>query len=105
MELDFEQMLDDAETGKGADWISVPDLYRFCDYILAQGYGVQTMEAKGARQSVPRAVRFQILGVEGEETWENHRDPKRSIDLVRETVRNAQREGHEMLYKVWVQKP
>ncbi len=63
------------------------------------------MEAMGNSRCAPREVRYAILGVEGDETWGNHRDPERSLRPIKETVQNAHDDGHDMLYKVWVKLP
>ncbi len=102
----FRKLFEQAQYGYGSDWISAEELVPFCQYILGRGRGVHLMEAVPTENSLQRRNHgYEILGVEGEESWENHRDPVRSIALVHEKLKWAKDDGGEFVYKVWVDKP
>ncbi len=106
METKFDALLKQVETGRGSDWLDVSDLLQFCEVILAKNYGVARMEVIQAPEgTVGPNFSYEIYGLDGDEAWINHRDPKRSIDLVREKVKWAKEDGAVFLYKVWIGEP
>jgi hypothetical protein len=105
----LEQLLDQAQTGKGTDWISEQELLEFNEHLAFRGFGVSRMEIKRAEAgTVPPNFGYGILPqpIGGDaEHWMNHFDPLRSAAFVRETVAFAKADGALFDYKVWAEKP
>ena len=105
----FKTLLAQAQTGSGADWVSERELLQFNSYLAKNGYGVSRMEVMRAPHGkVPPNFGYGILprpiGPDSEH-WMNHFDPQRSAAFVRETVKFAQDDGADFLYKVWAEQP
>lgn len=109
MNVRFEDLIVQSETGKGTEWISQTELLEFNDYLAARGYGVSRMEVKRAEGgSVRRNFSYGILPApigDDPEHWLNHFNPKRSANYVRETVQYAKVDGAIFDYKIWAEQP
>ncbi|NVO54321.1 hypothetical protein HW561_00770 [Rhodobacteraceae bacterium B1Z28] len=109
MTIRFEQLLTQAQTGRGADWISEAELLEFNEFLQARGFGVARMEVKRAKggQVAPN-FGYGILPApmaDDREHWLNHFDPTRSASYVREIVRYAKADGAQFDNKVWAERP
>ncbi len=45
---------------------------------------------------------YSILGLDGGEDWEQHRDIDRAYRLVQRKIEGAKTENHEYLFIVWI---
>lgn len=109
MNARFENLISQAQSGNGTEWISEAELLAFNDYLATRGFGVSRMEAIRAEGgTVRRNFGYGILPAplgDEPEHWLNHFDPQRSAEYVRETVRYAKEDGALFDYKVWAEQP
>ncbi|NVO54697.1 hypothetical protein HW561_02695 [Rhodobacteraceae bacterium B1Z28] len=105
----FEQLLVQAQTGRGADWISQAEILEFNEFIEARGFGVARMEVKRAKGgTVRRSLFYGILPApigDDPEHWLNHFDPVRSAAYVREAVQYVRAGGALFDHKLWAEQP
>lgn len=109
MNTRFEDLIEQAQTGAGTEWISEAELLDFNEYLATRGFGISRMEvAQAAGGTVKRNFGYGILPApigDDPEHWLNHFDPQRSAAYVRETVQFAKEDGALFDYKVWAEQP
>ncbi len=104
--MNFEDLLEQAQHGIGTDWLTKDQLLEFCDFALKSGFGIQLFEAvPSPTRKAKRYFAYEMIGVDGEKNWENHRDPARSMELVHEKLKLAEENDAELVYKVWIDVP
>ncbi|HCE70630.1 hypothetical protein KQ247_17370 [Ruegeria pomeroyi] len=105
----FEELIEQAQSGAGTEWISESELLEFNKYLAAHGYGVARMEvARAAGGTVNRNFSYGVLPqpLPGDDDhWMNHFDPARSAAYVRAQVQYAKADGALFDYKVWAEQP
>lgn len=103
------KLIEQAQTGGGAEWLSEAELLEFNEYLALRGFGVSRMEiarAEGGTQppNFGYCVLPQPLGGD-DEHWMHHFDPVRSAAYVRRLVQYAREDGALFDYKVWAEQP
>lgn len=94
MDEKHKKLLEQVERGKGSDWLYAKELLVFCDIRLETGLGVTGMEGIQAPEgTVGRNSTYEIYGLDGDEAWEKHHDPVRSVALVREKLKWAEEDA------------
>lgn len=105
----FENLITQAQTGRGTEWISEAELLDFNDYLAARGFGVSRMEVKRAEGGTVRPNHGYGVTPQpfpGDDNhWMHHFDPARSAAYVRKTVEYAKADGAKFDYKVWAEDP
>lgn len=105
----FEELLAQAQTGRGTDTISEAELLEFNNYLATQGFGVSRMEvyrAEGGTVSPNHGYEVSPQPFPGDdEHWMHHLDPARSAAYVRRQVQYAKEDGALFDYRVWAEQP
>jgi len=93
-----------AQRGVGSDWMDAKDVTAFAKYALSRGFGVQYMEAYGDGPSRGKhALWHQILGIDDPgENWDDHRDPARAFEILRQKLDLARVDGVDLKCKLWI---
>ncbi len=98
-----EQIIAHALTIKGSAFV-MPEVLEDClDAIWAQRYFVQSMEAHHYDgDKIWTGMQFCILGLDGDESWEQHGEITRIFDLVRAKVEDAKRSEKIIKMQIWL---
>lgn len=93
------------EGGKSIKYLSPSSLEAALPELDARGYYVHVLEAheKRGEWEVP-ILWLSLIGVDGDENWENHHDAKRNLLLVLNKIRQAKESGLNIVYEAWVGK-
>nr|WP_249200575.1 hypothetical protein [Thetidibacter halocola] len=96
--------LEAAHGGAGTPWLSRDEALLLALYALERGEGVSMMEAASYMlHEPPRDIGWEIIGADlPGENWEDHRDPRRAFVLFRRKLRDAERSGARLQYKLWL---
>lgn len=109
MNARFEELIEQAQSGAGTEWISESELLEFNKYLAVRGYGVSRMEvarAEGGTEPPNHGYGVTPKPFRGDdEHWLHHFDPERSAAYVRRQVQYAKEDGALFDYKVWAEQP
>ncbi|UOA28901.1 hypothetical protein [Pseudosulfitobacter sp. DSM 107133] len=109
MNARFEDLIAQAQTGGGTEWISEAELLEFNEYLAMRGFGVSRMEvARAEGGTVPPNHGYGVTPQPfrgDDEHWMHHFDPVRSAVYVREQVQYAKEDGALFDDKVWAEQP
>ncbi len=106
MQHKLETELDRAVREHATGYLTSREFIPFCEFAVARGYGISRVEAiQAPGGKVRRYPDYEILGVDGDENWVAHGDPKRSLNLAREKLAWAKEDGAKFLYQVWIGTP
>lgn len=100
----FSEQLELAQLGEGSDHMDSATGMAFAEYGMTKGFGVQIMEGYGIGAARGQhGIYHQILGVDDDGgNWDDHKDPKRALDLVKVKLDLAREDGVDMKYKFWM---
>jgi len=100
----FGRQLELAQTGAGSDWMDADQGIAFAEYGLSLGLGVSKMEAYAVGAYRGKLQLYhQILGLDDDgENWEDHKNPKLAIDLVKTKILEAASDELRLRYKFWL---
>lgn len=105
----FEDLIAQAQTGRGTETISQAELLEFNEYLAMRGFGVSRMEgyrAEGSTVGPNHGYNVSPQPFPGDdEHWMHHFDPVRSAAYVRRLVRYANEDGALLDYRVWAEQP
>jgi hypothetical protein len=105
----FEDLLAQAQTGRGTEPISESELLEFNEYLAIRGFGVSRMEvyrAKGGTVAPNHGYEVAPQPFPGDdEHWMHHFDPARSAAYIRRQVQYAKEDGALFDYRVWAEQP
>lgn len=105
----FEDLILQAQSGGGTEWLSEAELLEFNEYLALRGFGVSRMEvARAEGGTVPPNFGYGVSPQPfpgDNDHWMHHFDPVRSAAYVRENVQFAREDGALFDYKVWAETP
>ena len=95
-----------AEREGATGYLTSDEFIPFCELAVSRGYGISHVEAfQSPSGTVRRNFGYEILGIDAEDNWREHRDPKRSLELAREKLAWAIEDGADLIYQVWIDRP
>lgn len=106
MTISEQVILETGLTTKGSPYIEASELEASLAYLWNNRAVIQSMEAFEPvdDENFRMDMSFGIYGLDGDENWENHNDPKRAIMLVRQKITNAKQANTGYQFKVWLVK-
>lgn len=106
MQDKIEVELARAEQEGATGYLTSDEFIPFCELAVSRGYGISHVEAfQSPKGTVRRNHGYEILGVDQEENWREHRDPQRSLRLAKEKLAWAREDGADFIYMVWIDVP
>lgn len=98
------EMARSALCGSGSRDLNLEEVFALTDFLEARGVCIQSMEVMQvvSDTELPGRLDLGILGLDGPENWEEHRDVTRAIRLVRQKLALAKSEGGFFIYTVWL---
>lgn len=91
------------EEHKWARKVPLKDLEAALPELDRRGYIVHSLEASelNGEWEVP-VIWLSLLGLDGDENWENHEDPERHLRLVREKIEAGKKNKLPIIYEVFL---
>ena len=106
MQKKLETELARAQREGATGYLTSREFIPFCELAVSRGYGVSGVEAfQSPEGKVRRNHDYEILGLDGEDNWIEHRNPERSLKLAREKLAWAKEDGADFVYQVWISNP
>lgn len=102
--MTFDAFCKLAQTPRGAENVLIEDLEYFLSDIEENGFWITRLETSEIRddREIPR-LQLGIIGLDGDENWEAHRNHQRHFRLVKEKLCAARATGLPLTFCVWIE--